>query len=93
MAVPILLKGFRRIYRSASQCGEGNDKSDQRKQPGSAKSTLAAFVGHIYQAFLKLHVTLPKVSVSPSLMGVALSGSRRLPLTRVAFVLFRSVTV
>ena len=44
-------------------------------------------------AFLKVQVTLPKESLSPSLIGVALSGSRRLPLMRVEFVLFRSVTV
>jgi hypothetical protein len=44
-------------------------------------------------AFLNVQVTLPKESLSPSLIGVALSGSRRLPLMRVEFVLFRSVTV
>jgi hypothetical protein len=44
-------------------------------------------------AFLKVQVTLPKESLSPSLTGSALSGSRRLPLMRVEFVLFRSVTV
>ena len=43
--------------------------------------------------FLNVQVTLPKESLSPSLTGVALSGSRRLPLMRVEFVLFRSVTV
>src|SRR6266704_4039958 len=44
-------------------------------------------------AFLNVHVTFPNCSVSPSLMGVGLSGSRRLPLMRVAFVLFRSISV
>jgi len=44
-------------------------------------------------AFLNVQVTLPKESLSPSLTGVALSGSRRLPLMRVELVLFRSVTV
>ena len=43
--------------------------------------------------FLNVQVTLPKESLSPSLTGVALSGSRRLPLMRVELVLFRSVTV
>ena len=47
----------------------------------------------VIYAFLKVQVTLPKESLSPSLIGVALSASRRLPLMRVEFVLFRSVTV
>ena len=48
---------------------------------------------HLVYTFLNVQVTLPKESLSPSLTGAALSGSRRLPLMRVEFVLFRSVIV
>ena len=47
----------------------------------------------LYDPFLNVQVILPNCSVSPSLIGVALSGSRRLLLMRVALVLFRSVRV
>src|SRR6266516_38916 len=93
IAVPILLKGCRRICRSVSQFGEDNEKCARHKLSWPMKLAMIACAGHIFQALLNVHVTLPNESVSPSLMGVALSGSRRLPLTRVEFVLFRSVSV
>jgi len=72
---------------------------DTRPRTPAKDSVLCTPVFH-YQlllyfayAFLKVQVTLPKESLSPSLIGVALSGSRRLPLMRVEFVLFRSVMV
>ena len=43
--------------------------------------------------FLNVQLTFPNKIVSPSLSGVALSGSSRLLLIRVELVLFRSVSV
>jgi hypothetical protein len=66
------------------------------RAPGVERGTFASSifpVTAIDYTFLNVHVTFPKASLSPSLTGVALSGSRRLPLMRVELVLFRSVTV
>ena len=59
------------------------------------QSRIAALIrfSTYYLRFFKGAVYFAKSHVSPSLMGLALSGSRRLPLTRVALVLFKSVTM
>jgi hypothetical protein len=71
--------------------GRYHQKSSLLTKP--VRSLYIASQGSKAYTFLNVAVTLPKIRVSPSLRGVALSGSRRVPLRRVPLVLLRSVTV